>query len=374
MSRLGTHWLARAAGCPPDRLGSAARLADVLRELPDALGLTRVGEPIVHARPEGGVAGVVLLSESHASLHASPADGTLFADIFSCAPFDAHAAARFLERAFRPETLRWEVLDRGPVAPRAGLQERPDGRLVVVDETWPDRRALDLEVTQVVFDGYSEHQHVLVVDTPALGRVLYLDGVLQSAERDEAVYHRALVQPAMAAHSDARRVLIAGGGEGAAAREVLRHTGVRRARMVDFDRVVVDVCAAHLPALGAWDDPRIEVVHRDFFADLSESPGVWDVILVDLIDEALDRALSPVHRRQLQEGLAPGGVVAVSLGPLRSGVRDRLAAFRDSFPQAAPYSTWLESHSLQWGFAVSKPPTRPLAFGPDTWAGLSWLP
>ncbi len=367
--RLGTHWLARATGCDRDALADAESLAETLRALPEALGLTRVGEPVVHARPADGVAGVVLLSESHASLHASPADGTLFADVFSCAPFDPAVAERVLRETFRPEQLETQLVDRGSVAPEAGLQTL-DGQTVVVDDTHPDRRALDLAVSEVVFDGVSEHQHVLVVDTPALGRVLYLDGELQSAEVDEARYHRALVQPAMAAFPGARRVLIAGGGEGAAAREVLRHGSVALARMVDFDRVVSDVCTAHWPTLGAWDDPRLEVAHADFFDEVGRSPGSWDVVLLDFLADPLDRALAELP--DLGGLLAEHGVLAACLGELGPATEQRLHALQRVFHEAAPYSTWSESLATHVVFAVSRPPCVPLAFTPDTWAGLSW--
>jgi spermidine synthase len=370
MRRLGTHWLARAAGCDTQVLGDSTAVARILRELPDALGLTRVGEPVVHARPEGGVAGVVLLSESHASLHASPADGTLFADVFSCAPFDPAVAEQVLRAAFRPSQLETEVVDRGPVAPTAGLQERADGRLIVVDDTHPDRRALDLEVHEVLFDGQSEHQHVLVVDTPALGRVLYLDGVLQSAERDEAAYHRALVQPALAAFPGARRVLIAGGGEGAVAREVLRHESVETTRMVDVDRVVVDVCASHLPALGAWDDPRLQVVHADFLAVVDQERDGWDVVLLDLVDQPLDQALEALPR--VVAALARHGVLALCLGPDSSAADARFARVREHCAEATRYTSWSESHAATLAFAVSRPPCVPLAFTPDTWDSLRW--
>jgi|GEM_PF-2240412 len=372
MRRLGTHWLARATGCDPRALGDSETVARVLGELPEALGLTPVGQPIVHARPEGGVAGVVLLSESHASLHASPADGTLFADVFSCAPFDPAIARAVLQRAFAPATLETEVVDRGPVAPVPGLQERPDGGLVLVDDTRPDRRALDLEVSRVLFEGWSEHQHVLVVETPALGRVLVLDGALQSSERDEAAYHRALVQPAMAAWPGARRVLIAGGGEGAVAREVLRHQAVATARMVDVDRVVVDVCAAHLPALGAWDDARLEVVHADFFAVLGAQRGGWDVVLLDLVGRALEQALHSLEAAA--DTLAEHGVLALCLGPAGPVADARHARVRQQFVEAVQYSTWSESHGATLAFAVSRPPCVPLAFTPDTWDGLRWSP
>ena len=87
---------------------------------------------------------------------------------------------------------------------------------------------------EVLYTGKTKFQSVQVISTGSFGRCLVLDGKIQSSEMDEFIYHEALVQPAMIAHPDPRRVLIAGGGEGATLREVLAHRSVSRAVMVDL--------------------------------------------------------------------------------------------------------------------------------------------
>ncbi len=371
MRHLGTHWIARARGCPRAGLADPDRVSACLRELPDALGLTRIGEPLVHVRPDG-LAGVVLLSESHASVHTSPAEGTLYADIFSCSPFDPDGAEHIVRRTFEPADLDTQLLDRGSAAP-TGLRELPGGRRTLLGTPRSGGVTLDLEVDRIVFESRSDHQHLLVVDTIRHGRALYLDGVLQSATADEGDYHRALVHPALCAHPAPRSVLIGGGGEGAVAREVLRHDRVERVLMVDFDRQVVDACQAYLPGLGAWDDPRLQVRHRDFLGTVAETPGSWDVVLVDLTDDGLEPALGPDALRTVERSLAPGGVVAFGLGPSTDPAA--LTRVRVVFEEALPYSRWIESHGRHWTFVVSRPPQRPLApWSTDTWAGLTWAP
>ena len=88
---LGRHWTAVLRGCAPDRLRDPRHLAAVLADVPDALGLTRVGEPVVQVLPDGALVGFTLLSASHASIHVPPAGRDAFVDLFSCAPFDAAA-------------------------------------------------------------------------------------------------------------------------------------------------------------------------------------------------------------------------------------------------------------------------------------------
>ena len=109
-------------------------------------------------------------------------------------------------------------------------------------------------------------------------RVLFLDGVEQSSMQGEAAYHESLVHPAMLAHTNPKRVLIIGGGEGATLREVLRHKSVEEVVMVDIDEELVNICREFLPewnscadmegsdAKSCFDDSRSTVLFEDAFA------------------------------------------------------------------------------------------------------------
>ena len=85
---LGRHFTAVLRNCAPGRLRDPAHIASLLERIPDALGLTRVGDPVVTALPNGAVVGFTLLSASHASIHVPATGLDAFADVFSCAPFD----------------------------------------------------------------------------------------------------------------------------------------------------------------------------------------------------------------------------------------------------------------------------------------------
>jgi spermidine synthase len=91
------------------------------------------------------------------------------------------------------------------------------------------------------------YQEVQIADTHLFGRILILDGKIQSAEHDEYIYHEALIHPALLIHDDPRRILVIGGGEGASLREALRHDMVEQAVMIDIDETVVRLCKQHLP-------------------------------------------------------------------------------------------------------------------------------
>jgi len=134
-----------------------------------------------------------------------------------------------------------------------------------IEETLhPDFR-FKMKVDRMLFEGRSENQHVAVVENSTFGRTLYLDGVLQTSERDEFIYHEMLTHLPILAHGNVRDVLIIGGGDGGMLEETLKHRSVERVTMVEIDPSVVEMCREHLPSIskGAFDDPRLDLVFAD---------------------------------------------------------------------------------------------------------------
>ncbi|WP_155058193.1 polyamine aminopropyltransferase [Streptomyces blattellae] len=153
---------------------------------------------------------------------------------------------------------------------------------------------------------------------------LYLDGRLRVGGHDERRYHEALVHPAM--NGPHARVVILGGGDGLAAREVLRHPGVHRVDIVERDPEVARL-ARRDPALSAlnghaYDDPRVHVSTADAFAWLRSAPrSAYDVVISDLPDPGIT-ASTKLYSQEFY-GLArrvldPAGRLAVHAGPVSS--------------------------------------------------------
>ena len=169
----------------------------------------------------------------------------------------------------------------------------------------------------VVHAARSAYQEVVVTERSGDVR-LYLDGDLQFSSRDEYRYTEALVHPVLA--RDPRRVLVLGGGDGLAAREVLRHPSVERVAQVELDPAVLELARTRLAGLnaGALDDPRVEVVAADAFTWLREQPRAgFDAVVVDLPDPdtlALGRLYSTEFYGLLGGALAPGGLAVVQAG------------------------------------------------------------
>jgi len=143
-----------------------------------------------------------------------------------------------------------------------------------------------LRIDRVLFRDKTEHQDLIIFENERFGRVLTLDGVVQTTEGDEFVYHEMMAHVPIVAHGAVRRVLIVGGGDGGMAREVLKHKAVERVTMVEIDRGVVDMSIEHLPSLsaGAFDDPRLDLVIADGAKFVAETEARFDVIIVDSTD------------------------------------------------------------------------------------------
>jgi spermidine synthase len=193
-----------------------------------------------------------------------------------------------------------------------------------------------LLVDRVVYDGHTGMQAVQVLDTPAYGRVLVLDGIIQTSERDEFIYHEMIAHVPLVARAlaagDARRVLIVGGGDGGALEEVLKHP-VERVTMVEIDAAVVALCRRYLPSIcgAAFDDPRSELVIADGARYVAEARERFDVILLDSTDPlgASEVLFGEAFYRNCRALLAPGGVIVTQAGvPFTAGQAVRQAMRR----------------------------------------------
>ncbi|GAA3799917.1 polyamine aminopropyltransferase [Streptomyces coacervatus] len=175
---------------------------------------------------------------------------------------------------------------------------------------------------------------------------LFLDGRLRVGGRDEHRYHEALVHPAM--NGPHARVLILGGGDGLAAREVLRHAGVRRVDVVELDAGVVRL-ARRDPGLSklnghAYDDPRVRVTTADAFRWLRTAPtSTYDVVISDLPDPGIT-ASTKLYSQEFyglaRRVLAPGGRLVVHAGPFATRQRvfwTVVATLRAAGLHTAPY-------------------------------------
>jgi len=128
----------------------------------------------------------------------------------------------------------------------------------------------------------TQFQQLAVLDTVQYGRMLVLDGMVQTTERDEYVYHEMIAHIAMQAHPSPKDVLVIGGGDGGAIREVLKYAAVESATLVEIDEAVIEMSKKYLPEISCGlSDPRANVLVADGIKHVKQSAGKYDVILVD---------------------------------------------------------------------------------------------
>mmetsp|Transcript_15456 Transcript_15456/g.33523 ORF Transcript_15456/g.33523 Transcript_15456/m.33523 type:complete len:313 (+) Transcript_15456:180-1118(+) len=236
-------------------------------------------------------------------------------------------------------------------------------RLWLEEELGDDYR-WSYRVTSVLFSGKSEFQEIDLVDTPTFGKVLLLDGKMQSTESDEKIYHELLVHPTFLHHPNPKTVFIMGGGEGATLREVLRHKSVEKVVMVDIDKVVTDFCAKHLTRnTAAFNDPRLKLINDDAQMQLKNWEGTFDIIIGDLADP-LDGGpcyqlyTQEFYRDVLMPKLNPGGIFVTQSGPcgplsaheVFTCIYNTIASV---FPRVVPYVEYIPSFCDAWGFTMA---------------------
>lgn len=142
-----------------------------------------------------------------------------------------------------------------------------------------------IKVDRQLYSGQSEFQRIDIFESPEFGRFLTLDGFMMLTEKDEFVYHEMIAHVPMAVHPHVKHVLVIGGGDGGAVRELTRYPGVERIDLVEIDREVVKACKTYLPQTACrLDDPRVHIYYEDGLRYVRDIRSEYDLILVDSTD------------------------------------------------------------------------------------------
>ncbi|AHG93086.1 Spermidine synthase (plasmid) [Gemmatirosa kalamazoonensis] len=211
---------------------------------------------------------------------------------------------------------------------------------------------------------------------------LFLNGHLQFSSRDEYRYHEALVHPGLAALPGARRVLVLGGGDGLAVREILRYPGVHDVVLVDLDPEMTRLFSTHprLVALngGSLRDPRVHVVNDDAFVWLAAHRDLFDFVVVDFPDPsnyAVGKLYTVAFYQLLARHLSRDGLAVVqSTSPLfaRKSYWSIVATLREAGLATHPYHLYVPSFG-EWGFVLAAARSAPYTFPDGLPAGLRYL-
>jgi spermidine synthase len=201
-----------------------------------------------------------------------------------------------------------------------GLTQKEDG-LYFFEDLYPDI-TYGFKVSNVVVpETETGFQKLMILQTNRLGKVLVLDGIVQLTEEDEGIYHEWIAHwPLFTLSRPARNVLIIGGGDCGVAREVLRHDSVKNVTMVEIDKMVVDLCRLHMPAVcaGVFEDPRFHLKIGDGAEFVRLNKNAFDVIIIDSTDPIgpAQSLFNTDFYNNVYEALVVGGIAIHQTGAL----------------------------------------------------------
>lgn len=153
-----------------------------------------------------------------------------------------------------------------------------------INELWPGQ-CFSLQIKEVLHEERSDFQDIKLIDTFAHGRALILDGIIQCTEKDEFSYQEMISHLPLCCHPNPEAVLIVGGGDGGVAREVVKHSSVKKVFQVEIDGRVVELSKKYLPNMACgFDSPKITLTIGDGFEFMKQHAGEFDVIITDSSD------------------------------------------------------------------------------------------
>ena len=347
----GQHLLVDIKNVDGNFLNSAERLAEAMITVVETSRLTLLSYHC-HSLVPAGVSCAGVLLESHVAFHTWPEEGVITLDLFTCGAGALMPVLPILERLFaipqqpsyegeevEPPVMVWGHMLRGfrtahehikaesPYTADLGLTFLQDmgldykalistnytdfQRIDVVDLIDPKKGSMLSYKKSLMNDGSYESQNPELFSPE---RQVFLDGVLQSTSKGNEAYHESLVQPAMFAHKNPKRVVIVGGGECATLREVLKHNTVEKVTMVEIDEQMVEVSRENLPNWSdcsdfegstSWcgDDPRAEMRYEDALKWFLDRYLEKDKIVEEKVDLMIMDALDPQDNVQFADAL-----------------------------------------------------------------------
>jgi spermidine synthase len=219
-----------------------------------------------------------------------------------------------------------------------------------------------LYADEILYARSTPYQRIVLTRGRA-GFQLFLNGHLQFSSADEYRYHEALVHPAMLLHAQPKRVLVMGGGDGLALREILKYPSVQEVTLVDLDPEMTSL-SDHFPLLGelnrhSFKDARVHVVNQDAMVWLEQDSPAYDVAIVDFPDPnsfSVGKLYTTRFYRMLKKHLAPDASISVqSTSPLfaRESYWCIVRTIEAAGFSTKPYQTAVPSFGV-WGFTLAR--------------------
>ena len=294
---LGNHILVEFMNCSQEIMNDVSKIESNMVSAAQLAGATVINSTFHHFSPFG-VSGVIVIQESHLAIHTWPEYGYAAVDLFTCGEIDAWLSFDFLKKSFLAQSYSVVEMKRGSVnllqrndfdistmRQRANKWDNPDFYTRNVWFTDKDEdQALSLRFTGEVFhDVQSPFQRVRILESYKYGKILALDDMVMTTEKDEFHYHEMISHPSVFIHGDVKNVLVIGGGDGGTIRELLRHKNIEKITMVEIDAEVIKACKEHFPSLSSeLSNPKLNLIIDDGIEFVKDSEqNQYDLIIVD---------------------------------------------------------------------------------------------
>jgi len=370
---LGLHITADfyQCACDKDVLTNSQHFLGLIRNKVKNVGLTALRD-CTHEFSQNhfeqcGFTSVVLLAESHISVHTWPEHSYVSIDAYVCniSSDNSHLARELvseLRALFRPHINEQNDLMRGTMS---GPLTQVNSGLHL--EWLNDTTAFGFKATSMLEQRQSKFQFIEVLNCPQWGNTLRLDHRYMTSELEGFIYHELMVHPVMAAHRSPSTVLILGGGDGGALKEVLKYTTVSSVELVEIDEEVIAVAKKYLRAINdeAFVDGRVNIYVKDALDYLATSHKLYDLIFLDITDERppAKHLYDKTFFALLKTKLKPNGAIVLHCGAPYiepQAVADILGRLRTEFSIVRPFGAYIPLYGTYLMFAVASQTLDPV--------------
>ncbi len=229
-------------------------------------------------------------------------------------------------------------------------------------------------VSKIEFSKQSAVQKIDIFSTPDFGKVLAMDGMIQLNERWEFTYHEMIVHVPMFSHSNPENVLVIGGGDGGAVREILKHKSVKHVDLVEIDPEIIKICKENFPTVASKiTNPAVSIYNEDGKNFVARKHSQYDVIIVDSTDPykgAGNSLFTNEFYASCRDALKDDGVMAVQAENPVYDSKEMERCFgeiRKAFSIVKPYVAFVPMYpSGFWVFAYASKKVDPSFKGDES--------
>jgi spermidine synthase len=226
-------------------------------------------------------------------------------------------------------------------------------------------------IKNIITEIKTPYQFIQLVESSFFGKMLIIDGDVQSSVKDEYIYHESLVHPAMLLHPNPKNIILLGGGEGATLREVLKHKDIKNVFMLDIDKDGTELAKKYLWEWhqGSFENPKTALINTDArkFIESQVASNSTDIIISDLTEPFEAGPSYKLCTKEffalLFDRLSEDGIFALQASMLRSVTYRMHRAIRNTlmqiFPVVRSYYVYVPSFDTTWSFVLASKKYNP---------------